>query len=224
MQIDLALFLRLSRTLERTRTAADTETDSESEVLGALDGFLLTLEERGELLRTRQPVAPEAISIEVESIEESTAEPPEIPEESSRVPETWTREHDLLYEDILWLFKIGDNEGALVSLGRLVTVAYDTPELKRFLEINESKLTGLYEKILGNFDKPYVISGNGVGDRFFWNPDDVRQLLESAKTKTTLAELLAESPLPQLKTLSIVHRLHTERMIQLEGVGKSRVR
>lgn len=224
MQIDLALFLRLSRTLERTRTAADTETDSDSDVLGALDGFLVTLEERGELLRTRQPVAPEAISIEVESIEESTVEPPEVPEEESRAPETWTREHDLLYEDILWLFKIGDNEGALVSLGRLVTVAYDTPELKRFVEINESKLTGLYEKILGNFEKPYVLNGNGVGDRFFWNPDDVRALLESAQTNTTLAELLAESPLPQLKTLSIVHRLYTERMIQLEGAGKSRVR
>lgn len=55
----------------------------------------------------------------------------------------------VLYEDIGALFEIGDREGALVSLERLLTVAPVSPQIESFLSHNETRLLEYYESVLG---------------------------------------------------------------------------
>jgi len=225
MQLDLALFLRLSRTLEGTTAEAQVALDDHAAVLSALDRFLLTISERSELLRPRDAV-PAQTGIQVE-LEESHEVPP-VPEEEEAPPaleeelppQIWTRQHDLLYEDVLWLFRIGDNEGALISLGRLLTVAADTQELQRFLEINENKLVSLYERILGSFQLPLVVSDDGVGDRYFLRPQEAITLLRLGKDCDNLDELLEKSPRSRMQTLALVHRLHSEGLLSVQTGDK----
>jgi hypothetical protein len=54
-----------------------------------------------------------------------------------------------LYEDIGALFDIGDREGALVSLERLLTLSPVTPAVSDFLSHNEGRLLEYYETTLG---------------------------------------------------------------------------
>jgi hypothetical protein len=131
-------------------------------------------------------------------------------------PPVWSQQHDLLYEDILWLFKVGDNEGALASLGRLLHVAEETSEMQRFLEINEPKLVGLYERILGSFKLPLVVSGNGLGDRFFWSVEAAQEILRLGREVANLEDLIKRSSLSRMKTLALVHRMHTEGLLTLQ--------
>ncbi|MBM4353181.1 MAG: hypothetical protein FJ109_05190 [Deltaproteobacteria bacterium] len=225
MQLDLALFLRLSRTLEGTTVEAQVALDDHAAVLSALDRFLLSVNEQTELLRPRD-TAPAAAAIQVE-LEESHEIPP-IPEEAALPPEleeelppqVWTRQHDLLYEDVLWLFRIGDNEGALVSLGRLLAVAADTQELQRFLEINESKLVSLYERMLGSFQLPLAVSDDGVGDRYFIRPQEAQALLRLGKECDNLAQLLDRTATPRMQALALVHRLHSEGLLSVQAGEK----
>jgi len=212
MQLDLALFLRLSRTLEGTQTDGQLPLEAHVDVLRSLDHFLLTVSERMELLRTREIAEPPGTEFEVEELEETKELPLEeevLPVEEAP-PQLWTREHDLLYEDILWLFRIGDNDGALVSLGRLLSVAGETQELARFLDINESKLVTLYQRMLGPFDQPLAVAGNGLGDRYFWNVEEAQAVLRLGRENGSVGELLEASPLPRMRTLALVHRMRLE--------------
>ncbi len=223
MQLDLALFLRLSRTLEASQSIGQVASDEHQDVLRALDQLFLTVAEQMDLLRAReaaQPAAETAVDVEeLEETKELTVEeelPPEVPE-TELPPQVWTAQHDLLYEDILWLFRVGDNEGALVSLGRLLNVAGQTPELERFLEINESKLVGLYERLLGSFQRPLTVSDNGLGDRYFWDVQEAQELLKLGRAAGTLATLLERSPYPTMKTLAMAHRLQREGLFQFSA-------
>lgn len=219
MQLDLALFLRLSRTLEGTRASGPSTLDEHLDILRALDRLFLTVSERMELLRTREVAAPDEVEIEVEEFEEAPEVVPEVEvgaAEEAAPPQIWTAQHDLLYEDVLWLFKVGDNEGALISLGRLLHVAGDTPELLRFMDINEKKLVGLYERLLGSFELPLSVSSNGLGDRYFWDVEEAQAVLKQARGAGSVDELLKASDMPAMKTLALVHRMHLEGLVTLQ--------
>jgi len=225
MQVDLALFLRLSRSLESAGSAPVSSGDAEGGILSALDGLLLALGERRELVRIQSVVVENGQGVQVEAlapseptavvpVEEGPAEVEREPTGEQEAPSEWNVVHDRLYEDLLWLFRIGDNEGALISLGRLVTLAEGTEELQRFLDINEPKLVGLYEKILGDFSSAFTVLSDDMGDRYFRNPDDVAQVLALAGQYNNVDALLERSPLPRVKTLSVLHRMQSERMLQ----------
>ncbi len=225
MQLDLALFLRLSRSLEATESVGLVPSDEQQDVLKSLDRLFLTVSERMELLRTQdapQPSAlPEMPVAELESTKELPEEvaPPVVPEDED-APQVWTERHDRLYEDILWLFRVGDNEGALVSLGRLLDVAEKTPELQRFLDINEPKLIGLYERLLGAFDQPVKVPETGIGDRYFWNLQEAQALLRMGRDAGSMAALLERSVLTRIKTLSLAHRFHREGLFEFQQALK----
>lgn len=210
MQLDLALYLRLSRSLEGSQGSGQPSTEDNTNVLKALDSFLFSVQEHAELLRGRDAVRTETQGIQVEEIVEEAPEPPPVDEAP---PVSWTRQHDLLYEDVLWLFKVGDNEGALTSLGRLVQVAHETQELQRFLDINENKLVGLYEKLLGPFAQQCRVINGALGDRYFWNAEDAQNLLTLLREKPVVEGFLEASPLPRIATLALLHRFHTERLV-----------
>ena len=215
----MALFLRLSRTLEGTQGCGQDSLESHLDVLRSLDNFLLTVSERMELLRTRDLAEPASVALEVGELEEtvevpSIEEAPPVAEELP--PQVWTAQHDNLYEDVLWLFKVGDNDGALVSLGRLLSVAGDTQELARFLEINEPKLVTLYERMLGSFDQPMTVTSNGLGDRYFWNVEDAQTVLKLSRECGNVKDLLEVSPFPRMRTLALVHRMRTEGLFTFQ--------
>ncbi len=225
MQLDLALFLRLSRSLEATESVGQAASDDQQDVLKALDRLFLTVSERMELLRTQEGAQPAEIpEMPVEEME-PTKDPPEEEEPPSvtadeEAPQVWTEQHDRLYEDVLWLFRVGDNEGALVSLGRLLDVAEDTPELQRFLDINEPKLVGLYERLLGAFDQPVTVPETGIGDRYFWNVQEAQGLLRMGKDAGSMAEILDQTSLTRIKTLSLAHRFQREGFFVFQQAAK----
>jgi len=233
-QLDLALFLRLSRSLERTRSTGCGAPDGHAAILRAIDGMLLSMEERSEWLRTRQAAQPleaaeveEAVDIHVDAVAPPVPAVPPVPtlETEAAVPALlpeavstpWSRQHDLLYEDVLCLFKLGDNEGAFVSLGRLLQVAYETPELKRFVDINRKKLLTLYEKTFGSFSVEYTLSVDSLGDRYFWSNDDAEIVFGLLKECNQVKDVYERSPLPKLLTLALIHRRIVERVITFPG-------
>lgn len=225
MQLDLALFLRLSRSLEATESVGLVPGDDQQDILKALDRLFLTVSERMELLRTQDAPQPSTVTEMPVAELEPTKEVPEetAPQgvaEDEDAPQIWTEQHDRLYEDILWLFRVGDNEGALVSLGRLLDVAEDTPELQRFLDINEAKLVGLYERLLGAFDQPVKVPETGIGDRYFWNVEEAQDLLRMGRDTGTMAGLIDRTSLTRIKTLSLAHRFHREGLFLFQHALK----
>ncbi len=58
-----------------------------------------------------------------------------------------------LYEDVRALFEIGDREGALISLERLIVLAPLAPQVEAFLEHNESRLLEYYEQAFGPWSR-----------------------------------------------------------------------
>ena len=63
----------------------------------------------------------------------------------------WTRRAELLYDDMLRLFRLGDSDGALVSLERLLTSTPLNQDLEEFVEVNEERLMELYKSVLGSW-------------------------------------------------------------------------
>ncbi len=225
MQLDLALFLRLSRSLEATESVGQAASDDHQDILKALDRLFLTVGERMELLRTQDAAQPAEIpEMAVEEMEPTKGLPeeeaPPVVAEDEEALQIWTEQHDRLYEDVLWLFRVGDNEGALVSLGRLLDVAENTPELQRFLDINEPKLVGLYERLIGAFDQPVKVPETGIGDRYFWNVQEAQALLRMGKDAGSMAEILNRTTLTRIKTLSLAHRFHREGLFVFQQAAK----
>jgi len=60
---------------------------------------------------------------------------------------------DNLFSDVKSLFEIGDREGALVSLERMVVVAPLTPSIGNFLRHNEGRLLDYYQNVFGPFSR-----------------------------------------------------------------------
>ena len=248
--VNVALHLRLARILTGKPVAVEARLGPEAiECLAALDGLMVAIEERAELLRL--PAAAEAVVPEIEVIVDEVAEvvyptreddailPPgvELPESVPQAatpaedpatvaptlamdqivaPAVWGQIHDHLYEDILWLFKMGDNEGALNSLARLMDLSEGTEELQRFLTINQEKLFDLYHRLVG--DPEAVVErqeGAVIGDRYFFQRAEVEALLETVNGATPISELLSSAGLSELKVYSHLHRIRREGLVQI---------
>lgn len=220
MQMDLALYLRLARTLERSDCSVLALEERHADVLRSLDRFLLAVEERAELLRGHEAKPlPEMAEAEVivtgETITgEVVAELVGVEE----LPNAWTSECDALYEDVMWLFRMQDFGGALSSVSRLLDVAADTQELRQFLDLNESKLLSAFERAIGPFDRPVSCQGVNLAEHYFYNPDDAETLLDIARNAGSVQAILDQSPLGKLQTLSMLYRFRNERILIIEGM------
>ncbi len=139
--------------------------------------------------------------------------PPLFAEDTGQI--SWSTAHDLLYEDILWLFKTGDNEGAIEALGRLMDLADGTPELTRFLEINQKKLLGLFEKLVG--PTAGVVKLNGDHDfehRYFHDAAAIKNLLKEVAAGPTISDLTANTGGNLVRTYAVLFRLGREGMVE----------
>lgn len=65
----------------------------------------------------------------------------------------WSPSEQMLYEDILTLFELGDQPGAMTSIERLLMLSPKAQELEVFLERNESTLKRIYEEYFGSLDR-----------------------------------------------------------------------
>jgi len=233
--VNLALHLRLARILTGKSAAGEARLGPEAlECLAVLDDLMVAMDERAELLRLPEAVESVEVEVEVEVKEpaatapEPEAPPPEEPaaeavEDAPTVavdqvlegPIPWGRLHDQLYEDVLWLFKMGDNEGALNSLGRLMDFGAGTEELTRFLTINRDKLFDLYHKLVGEPDALVERRDAVIGDRYFFQRAEVELLLEQVNGTCPVSEVIEASELPDLKVYSYLHRIRREGLVRI---------
>lgn len=132
------------------------------------------------------------------------------------MPHVWGPLHDRLYEDVLWLFKMGDNEGALNSLARLLDYGEGTEELERFLTINRQKLYDLYHRIVGEPGALIERQGDAViGDRYFFQRAEVEALLDQVNGARPIGDVIEESELTDLKVYSYLHRIRREGLVRI---------
>ena len=130
-------------------------------------------------------------------------------------PTVWGSLHDQLYEDVLWLFKMGDNEGALNSLARLMDFGSGTEELERFLTINSEKLFDLYHRLVGAPDTLIERQDVVIGDRYFFHRGEVEALLEQVDGARPLSAIIEASELSELKVYAYLHRIKREGLIRV---------
>jgi hypothetical protein len=132
------------------------------------------------------------------------------------VAHVWGPLHDKLYEDVLWLFKMGDNEGALNSLARLLDYGEGTEELDRFIMINRQKLYDLYHRIVGEPGALIERQEDAViGDRYFFQRAEVEALLDQVNGARPIGDVIEESPLSDLKVYSYLHRIRREGLVRI---------
>jgi len=161
------------------------------------------------------PVEAEAAPLDEVSPEMTDAAPTVAVDQVVEGPIPWGRLHDQLYEDVLWLFKMGDNEGALNSLARLMDFGADTEELARFLTINREKLFDLYHRLVGEPDALVEHQDAVIGDRYFFQRPEVEVLLEQIDGAHPIGEVIEASALPDLKVYSYLHRIRREGLVRI---------
>lgn len=114
----------------------------------------------------------------------------------------------VLYEDIGALFEIGDREGALVSLERLLTVAPISPQIEQFLTHNEARLLEYYESVLGPWSKIAAVDPDKVtmppGYFRFEKMLTVVNLLDGSRR---LSKVMADSGLRAIESCAVLSQL-----------------
>jgi hypothetical protein len=233
--VNLALHLRLARILTGESAAGDARLGPEAlECLSVLDDLMVAMDERVELLRL--PEAVEAVEAAVEVVVEKaeevsdveiSVEEAELVDGGEEMPTLtidqlpgamqWGPLHDKLYEDVLWLFKMGDNEGALNSLARLLDFGEGTEELERFLSINRQKLYDLYHRIVGEpGDLIERQEDVVIGDRYFYQRVEVEGLLDQVNGARPIGDVIEDSDLSELKVYSYLHRIRREGLVRIQ--------
>lgn len=119
----------------------------------------------------------------------------------------WTTDDRLLYEDILNLFDLGDQAGAMTSLERLIMLASQSEELATFLDKNGVLLQRLYEEHIGSLDRVPVPIKDARPIRIpTTHPPLVLDVLRLVDGHRNIRDILKRSRLGELQTLaSIAH-------------------
>jgi len=107
------------------------------------DGKLDVIEEAMQVMASRSEALERGVA---EDIPQSMSD-----EDDVATAVDWSSAIELLYDDVLHLFQIGDSEGALVSLERLLSIAPNDDGIREFIELNETKLLQVYADSLSSF-------------------------------------------------------------------------
>ena len=122
----------------------------------------------------------------------------------------------VLYEDIGALFEIGDREGALVSLERLLTVSQISPQIETFLAHNEARLLEYYESVLGPWSRVLKLrDGDGVMPSAYFNFDKMTRVVSLLDGQRTLARVLADAGLRHIETCAVLSQLARSASLDL---------
>lgn len=127
-----------------------------------------------------------------------------------------------LYEDIGALFAIGDREGALISLERLLTVAPITPQIETFLEHNEKRLLEYYENVLGPLSRlAKMRDGESTMPAGYFRFDKVQRIVRAVDASHTVEDVIAQSGLRRIEACAVLSQLVRAAAIDLGDKAES---
>ena len=130
----------------------------------------------------------------------------------------WQAEVELLYNDVLRLFALGDTDGALVSLERLLIIAPPNDQLRNFLRLNEPKLMKLYEGVMGPWSNvPHKVE-NADAPEFFNLHAKFKSILHLVDGRRSLGTILDESYFLPLETCAVLNQLVRAKVILAHDV------
>lgn len=122
----------------------------------------------------------------------------------------------VLYEDIGALFEIGDREGALVSLERLLTVAPVTPQIETFLSHNEARLLEYYESVLGPWTRVvHLRDSESPMPPPYFRLDKIATVIRLIDGKRNLSGVLAECGLRKIEACAVLSQLARSASLDL---------
>lgn len=122
----------------------------------------------------------------------------------------------VLYEDIGALFEIGDREGALVSLERLLTVSPISPQIETFLAHNEARLLEYYESVLGPWSRVIKLrDGDGGMPPAYFNFDKMMRVVSLLDGTRPLSRVLSEAGLRHIETCAVLSQLARSASLDL---------
>ncbi|HQP94892.1 MAG TPA: hypothetical protein PLY68_01700, partial [Myxococcota bacterium] len=132
--------------------------------------------------------------------EPAPAPPPELPK--------WGDREKLLYRDILHLFELGDQGGAMASLERLFMLAPGSSELTVFLTKNENTLLKLYRDHIGSMDRVPLPSRSrktfGIPTP---DPDLMLKVIRLSDGHRPVREFVKKLQAPELHVLMVIAHL-----------------
>ena len=125
---------------------------------------------------------------------------------------------DNLFADVKSLFEIGDREGALVSLERMVVVAPLTPSIKNFLGHNEARLLEYYQSVFGPFDRPIALKPDGqTMPAPYFALDKVKTIVELIDGDTTVQDVIDGSGLDTIEACAVISQLYRSDSVVIDA-------
>ena len=122
----------------------------------------------------------------------------------------------VLYDDIGALFEIGDREGALISLERLLTIAPISPQIETFLAHNEGRLLEYYESVLGPWTRTARLRDDAAGmPGAYFSFDKMARVVSLLDGTRPLGRVLTESGLRQIEACAVLSQLARSNSLDL---------
>jgi Asp-tRNA(Asn)/Glu-tRNA(Gln) amidotransferase A subunit family amidase len=113
-----------------------------------------------------------------------------------------------LYDDVRALFEIGDREGALISLERLVVVAPLSPEILGFLAHNEERLLEYYQGVFGPFTRvPALAPGEHRMPPSYYALEKIKIVSDLIDSRRNVAQIIEASGLSQIEACAVLSQL-----------------
>jgi hypothetical protein len=126
---------------------------------------------------------------------------------------------DNLFSDVKSLFEIGDREGALVSLERMIVVAPLTRSIKNFLSHNESRLLDYYQNVFGPFNRPVSMkTGDETMPAAYFALAKVAKISALIDGNTTVQEVIDSSGLTTIETCAVISQLYRSSSVEIGQV------
>ena len=143
---------------------------------------------------------------------------PQVEEEEPPSP-GWTRRSELLYDDMLRLFRLADSDGALVSLERLLTSTPLNADLTEFIHVNEERLLELYQSVIGPLDSvPTTLdTTEGPIPTAFLKFSKISSILPLIDGVNCIQDIMEAAPLSRLETITVINQLLRSGVITVEG-------
>ncbi len=149
------------------------------------------------------------------------ADAPEPEDDPAAEPTTpgWTRPAELLFDDALRLFRLGDSDGALISLERLLASTDLNDDLNEFIRVNEERLLDLYHAIIGPWEKvPHLRTENDepMPGSFLAVPK-IGIVLERVDGKASMDKIMKQNSMTRLETVAVLSQLIRAKTITTEA-------
>lgn len=128
----------------------------------------------------------------------------------------WSETERMLYEDIVTLFELGDQVGAMISIERLLMLSPKARDLDVFLERNESVVRKVYEEHFGSLDRIPVPLRDAHPIRIPTNePATILNILRLVDGQRTIRDIVHRSKDGQVRVLITIAHLARSGFIEV---------